>query len=445
MGDREIMNAHTIEQVQTKAITDSERIRGDMGDIDGMCTSISRFGLIQPIVLGHLGDEIVLIAGGRRLTSLRRLGIRTLIHGVHYVWKDEASEGEDKKLRFKSMEIEENVKRKDLSWQEQVEGKRQLLQIMQTIHGVAKPGPTFKDEKGFGTNRLAAMLGEAQSNTSRDLQLAEAMAQIPGLKNAETKAQAFTQLKILSSVASMHRSGKANDAANAAAGRVVDKTWTFFEQDFRLASTPGTIPDESVDLIWTDLPYGADITNMSQKSSDGATFDDTQETALNLLPAIATESFRVLRNDRFAVFCFGFDIYGALCANLLAAGFNVAKVPFIWVKNTKSTENPLSMYSNAYEPILVARKGNPVFINPGQSNVINIPVVTDRLQVVQKPVSLVQKFLLDMTAEDATVVDWCAGTGTTGVACHELKRRSILFERSPSMATIAKARLGSLK
>ena len=422
------------EFIETKNIIDSERIRADLGDIDGLCTSIKRYGLIQPIVLGHLGDEVTLIAGGRRLAALRRLhGNLQLIHGVHFVWKDEVDKGEDKKLRFKSMEIEENVKRKDLSWQEQVEGKRQLLQIMQQLHGVAKSGPSYKDEKGFGTNRLAAMLGEAQSNTSRDLQLAEALQQIPGLKNADTKAQAYSQLKILGSVLSMKRT------ATTVVGAV--KTWELVETDFR----QNTLSNESADLIWTDLPYGSDITNMSLKSSNGATFDDTLESTLPLLDDIARESFRVLRKDRFAVFCFGFIIYPALVAALENSGFDVALVPFIWSKNTKSGENPLSMYSNCYEPLLVARKGSPVFMVPGQGNLITIPVVQDRLQIVQKPVALVEKFIRDMTSEDATIIDFCAGTCTTGVAAHNLKRRSILFEKSVSMATIGRARLEALK
>jgi len=421
--------------IQVSTITDAERIRADLGDIDSLATSIKRYGLIQPIVLGHLGDEITLIAGGRRLAALRRLSVTLLQHGVHFVWRDEVDASEDKRLRFKSMEIEENVKRKDLSWQEQVEGKRQLLQIMQAIHGVAKPGPTFKDEKGFGTNRLAAMLGDSSANTSRDLQLAEAMAQIPGLRNAETKAQAFTQLKILGSVVSMHRNATPNLPG-------VEKSWILHEDDFRKG---GFIGSDSVDLIWTDLPYGADLQNMSLKSSAGASFDDTKGTALDLLLPIAHESFRVLRNDRYAVFCFGFDIYPELVKCLQIEGFNVALVPFIWLKNTKSTENPLSMYSNAYEPLLVARKGSPVFLIPGQSNVVNIPVVQDRLQVVQKPTDLIKKFLRDMVTPGSTVVDWCAGTGSTGVACHELGMRSILFEKSPSMAAIARARLGALK
>ncbi len=422
------------DSIHPKDIVDAERIRTDLGDIDGLCTSIKRYGLIQPIVLGHLGDEVTLIAGGRRLAALRRLyGNSLLVHGSHYVWKDEVDLNEDKKLRFKSMEIEENVKRKDLSWQEQVEGKRQLLQIMQAIHGVAKPGTTYKDEKGFGTNRLAAMLGEAQSNTSRDLQLAEAMASIPGLKNAETKAQAYSQLKILGSVLSMKR--EATQVSDTT------KSWILFETDFRQNS----LSDESVDLVWTDLPYGSDITNMSLKSSNGASFDDTLETTLPLLDDIARESFRVLRKDRFAVFCFGFIIYPALVAALENSGFDVALVPFIWSKNTKSGENPLSMYSNCYEPLLVARKGSPVFMIPGQGNLVTIPVVQDRLQIVQKPVALVEKFIKDMTTEDATIVDFCAGTCTTGIAAHNLKRRSILFEKSVSMATIGRVRLESLK
>lgn len=435
-----------METVEIKLIVAAERIRADLGDIDGLCTSIKKFGQIQPIVLGHLGDEIVLIAGGRRLAALRRIGVTTLKHGENFVWRDEVAESEDKKLRFKSMEIEENVKRKELSWQEQVEGKRQLLQIMQAIHGVARSGQMYKDEKGFGSNRLAAMLGEAQSNTSRDLQLAEAMSQIPGLKSAETKAQAFTQLKILGSVLSMHRTAESRATVPPGPG-LVEKSWQLFECDFRRECKEGLplIANSSVDLIWTDLPYGADIDVMSLKGKLGAGFDDTELNAIEMLHDMAEESFRVLRKDRFAVFCFGFNIYHQLYIALCQAGFNVARVPFIWVKNTKSTENPLSMYSNAYEPILVARKGTPVFLRPGLPNVININVVQDRLQVVQKPVELVEKFLRDMVAPGATVVDWCCGTGTTGVAAHNLGMRSILFEKSPSMAEIARARLGALK
>jgi len=165
---------------------------------------------------------------------------------------------------------------------------------------------------------------------------------------------------------------------------------------------------------------------------------------LKLLSSIAEESYRVLKPDRFAVFCFGFITYTDLVFELTRVGFNVNPVPFVWTKNTKSGENPTTRYCNSYEPILIAAKGSPVFVRPGQPNLVNIPVEQGKFQAVQKPVSLVERFLLDMCTSGATVVDWCAGTGTTGIAAHKLGMRSILFEKDPSMAMLARTRLEAL-
>jgi DNA modification methylase len=439
------------ETIQVKDIVDVERIRADLGDIDALATSIKRFGLIQPIILGHIGDEVVLIAGGRRLTALRRLSYNELQHGIQFVWKDEVNENEDKRLRFKSMEIEENIRRKDLSWQEQIEGKRQLLQIMQQLHGVAKPGTTYKDEKGFGTNRLAAMLGEAQSNTSRDLQLAEALTQIPSLRNADTKSQAYSQLKVFSRVIHLHNAAKATAKQQATNGEAAKpQSWTLIEEDFR--TSPGNknrLSSNTVDLVWTDLPYGTDSEDVDNFGTRGIAYpsgySDSLESVKKMLPALAQESFRVLKNDSYAVFCFSFMFYHDLCTSLRDAGFTVDNVPFIWQKNTNTTRQPTCTYGHAYEPILVARKGNAVFIRPGQQNIVNIPAPQNRLHVVERPIELIEKFIKDTVVEGSTIVDWCAGTGTTGVAAHNLGMRSILFEKSPSMATLAKARLEALK
>jgi DNA modification methylase len=45
-----------------------------------------------------------------------------------------------------------------------------------------------------------------------------------------------------------------------------------------------------------------------------------------------------------------------------------------------------------------------------------------------------------MAVEGATVVDWCAGSGTTGVAALELGMSPILFEREPSAHSLIEAR-----
>lgn len=413
-----------------------DRLRVDLGDIDELCNSIREFGLIQPIVLARQGNK--LIAGGRRFTALQRLGTVELEHGKHFIWNYE-TDG----LRLKAIELEENIRRKDLTWQEIVNGKAQLLKTMQAIHGVPSGGrPKVGETGGFGVAKLAAMLGESIGAVSQDLSVASALEQFPTLARAETKGNALTQLKILGAVASMTVSNKAKPVQKG------KQSWWLIEDDFRNQDhvVGPSVESESVDLIWTDLPYGADVDKMSAHSATSqlASFDDNKLEALSLLEEIAKESYRVLKPDRFAVFCFGFVLYTDLVLELRRVGFNVNVVPFVWSKNTKSGENPTTRYCNGYEPILVASKGSPVFIRPGLSNLVFIPVEQGKFQAVQKPIALVERFLLDMCTTGATVVDWCAGTGTTGVAAHRLGMRSILFEKDPSMAFVARTRLEAL-
>ncbi len=409
-----------------------ERMRQDLGDIDALANSIREFGLIQPLVLSR--TEMKLVAGGRRYAALKRIGVTELEHTKHFLWNYE-TDG----VRLKAIELEENIRRKDLSWQEQVRGKQQLLETMQRIYGPPSGGrPKAGTDGGFGVAKLAAMLGESVGGVSQDLQVAEAIKQFPTLAGAETKGAALGQLRVFGAVAQMTLSAK------LAPKSVDQRSWTLYRQDFRTESV--IIPDESVDLIWTDLPYGADVDQMSAHAgaSQVASFDDSKLSVLNMLESIAKESYRVLKPDRYAVFCFGFVTYTELVFELGRVGFNVNPVPFVWAKNTKSGENPATRYCNSYEPILVAAKGSPVFIRPGQPNLVNIPVEQGKLQAVQKPIALVERFLFDMCSAGATIVDWCAGTGTTGVAAHNCKMRSILFEKDPSMATLARARLEEL-
>jgi 16S rRNA G966 N2-methylase RsmD len=427
-----------------------DRMRKDFGSIDDLANSIKKYGLLQPIILG-LSDVVngqsctYLLAGERRLRSMKRLGITHLEHAKHYVWRGEEGD-EDKKVRFKAIELEENLKRKELTWQEQLLGKQQLLTMMQEIYGQPRSGPPSAlapDKPGFGVNKLAAMLGESVGTTSQDLQVAALLTQIPALRNAKTKSEVLSKMKIAGTVLGMQAAAtqRITDRITAGLPAAAQSYWELHETSF----DKNKLLDESVDLIWSDLPYGADVTAVHDKTEIYHEYDDSRASLIMMLDSIATESYRVLRNDRYAVFCFGFNYYPELVQTLKLAGFHVNPVPCIWNKGTKFGANPLVAYCIGYEPLLVAWKGSPRFIRPGQSNVFNYPPPENRIHLVQKPVVLVKQFLEDMTTEGAVVVDWCAGTGTTGVACHEMKRHAILFERDPSMAMLAKARLEELK
>jgi site-specific DNA-methyltransferase (adenine-specific) len=185
---------------------------------------------------------------------------------------------------------------------------------------------------------------------------------------------------------------------------------------------------------------------MSRHNSAVVSYPDGRDDITGGLISAAKESYRILRPDRFGVFFFGFNYYKELLSALQGAGFRANPVPVIWFKHTRSTENPNTRYANAYDPAIVAMKGSPVFIRPGQANVIDMPAVTpsERIQIAQQPVALVEKFIRDMVAPGALVVDLMAGSGTTGVAALQCKCRVILFEREPAACAVIKARLGAL-
>src|SRR5437667_7760504 len=85
----------------------SDRQRRELTAIDELAESIQRIGLINPPVVTADG---VLVAGERRLTACRALGWTSI--PVQFV--EELSDYE-----LQTIELEENVKRVDLPWQDQ--------------------------------------------------------------------------------------------------------------------------------------------------------------------------------------------------------------------------------------------------------------------------------------------------------------------------------------
>lgn len=176
-------------------------------------------------------------------------------------------------------------------------------------------------------------------------------------------------------------------------------------------------------------------------------YQDGRDLIVGRLKEIARESYRILKQDRYAVFWFGFNYYSELILALEEAGFKVNRVPFIWMKNSRSTENPNTRYGNSYDPAIIAMKGSPSFIRPGMQNFFSFaqPIGANKLQIAQQPVELVTRFLQDMVVPKATVCDLMAGSGSTGVAAVKFGCKAIMFEKEPEACAIIKARMGILK
>lgn len=418
-----------------------DRVRKDFGNLDELCDSIRAVGLIQPIVVTR---DLQLIAGERRLRALKKIGVSVLVHGKLFIYNDEQDE-----LKIKAMEIEENVKRKELSWQEAVLAKKRLLEIMQQIHGVSRPGHPSRSDSlgitspGFGINKLAALLGESNAQTSKDIELAELIEAVPVLARAETKEAARRQASLAISVAGAIQQQAKNPPKT-------EQKWTLYQGDF--VNNVNNIEPGSIDFAVTDPPYGEDTQGMGPNSKQliATPFADGLAPTRDLLVQLASSAWRVLREDRFSAWFFGFELYSDLVTTLQNCGFVVDLTPLIWIKNTVINTSPYTRYGRSYEPILIARKGEPKLFRPAQRDVIAVQnVITTGVQEkkfyqAQKPVELIERLILDMSPPGATVVDFCAGSGTTGVAALKQGRRVVLFEKDIAACSIIKARLGVL-
>ena len=66
----------------------------------------------------------------------------------------------------------------------------------------------------------------------------------------------------------------------------------------------------------------------------------------------------------------------------------------------------------------------------------------ERYHPTQKPVALFEYLIKTYTNEGDLVLDNCAGSGTTGVACKNTNRNYILIEKEPEYCDIIKERVG---
>ena len=67
------------------------------------------------------------------------------------------------------------------------------------------------------------------------------------------------------------------------------------------------------------------------------------------------------------------------------------------------------------------------------------------LHPTQQPIALFEYLIKTYSNQGDTVLDICAGSGTTGVACENLKRDYILIEKEEKYVEVIKDRLKQVK
>jgi site-specific DNA-methyltransferase (adenine-specific) len=412
-----------------------ERFREDLGDIDGLAASLKKDGQIQPLAVKQMGDKYILLAGGRRLTACKLAGIDEV--GVR-IYPETLSE-----IEMRSIELMENVCRKDLSWSEVSELRKKIYLLQVEIHG-RKIG-TGPDASGVSMRDVAALIGISHSAMHEDVILANAKEIFPQLKEARNRAEAQKMLKKLQEEVVMAEISQRirNKSAGTPIERIkADLIGCYIVQDFFEGIRK--VPNNSIDLVEIDPPYGIDLGYLKTQQADKKDSVDTTATRYNEVPSdqyipfinnLYKECFRVMSENSWLICWFGFEPWFEIVYQaLMRAGFKGNRMPGIWYKEgmTGSTISPAYHLGNVVEPFFYVRKGNPSISKQGRSNTYAYKVVSSGKKVhpTERPVEMIQDVLQTFGWEGCRVLVPFLGSGNTLLAASNLGMTGFGFDLS---------------
>jgi ParB/RepB/Spo0J family partition protein len=310
-----------------------ERQRRELHKIEELADSIRRIGLIHPPVVTR---EHVLVAGERRFAAVSHLGWERI--PVQYT--DELSIQE-----LRAIELEENIKRVDITWQEQVDAVKTFHNFQQSIT------PTW------GMSDTAEALGYTPQHISQYLMVAKAIETTPSISAAPKVSTAIGIVQR----ANERRNDKELASIRGASEAVVE-------------APPRSIINESFldwalsydgpkfNFIHCDFPYGINADSFQQGGAVAhGGYEDSPDTYWTLCKSLASNLNRIASESCHLVFWYSMK-YHCETINFLReeTDFVVNPYPLVWHKtdNVGTLPDPSRGPRQCYEVALFAHRGD---------------------------------------------------------------------------------------
>lgn len=421
-----------VDIVNPKDIWSGERFRTDYGELDDLVTSIKKYGVIQPIAVsqqvGENGEQYKLLAGGRRyqavlLANVEQVPIR--------IYEEELSD-----LELRSIELEENVRRKDLTFIEDCNSKREIHYLQVAIHG--EKVSTSPNAKGHSLRDTAKLIDKSHASVVQDIKLANAMESFPEMPwdKCKNKSEAMKMYsKMEERIVRADLSEKAGKFLGKTNKKLVD---SFIVGDF-FEKVKG-IPDKSIDFVEIDPPYAIDLPAKKDKNGYLAAYGDSYNEVemgdyIEFIQTTLEEAYRVMNDHSWLIMWFAPDPWFDLIYHMINnAGFKTKRLCGIWAKPTGQTRHPEVYFGNAFEMFFYARKGDAK-INldrRGRSNIFTYSPVTPtkKIHPTERPIELIEELLKCFAWEGSRVLVPFAGSGKTLNAAFNLKMHPLGYDLS---------------
>lgn len=432
---------------------DRQRQEFDPAALQDLVTSIEERGLLHPPVLRDESGVWTLVAGERRMKAIAQIwelggSFRCDNQEVPAGEMPFTNLGDLSDLEAEEAELDENLKRKDLTWQEHaaaVARLHRLRQGQQVEKAVKLQTPlvaqTYADT---ALELLGKSEGAYQDQIRKEIIVSKHLAN-PAIAKAKSADEAFKILK------KQEESAKNVELARTVGASFNADLHTLLNVDcLDYMTTAADLPEaEKFDVILTDPPYGMGADNFGDAGGKLTgiehRYDDSPEHFTKLMTAWSKLSYNIVKAQAHAyVFC-DIDKFHELKALMQAAGWYVFRTPLINHKmNSGRVPLPDQGPRRQYEIILYAIKGKKqtTHIYP---DVISTSADENFSHGAQKPVALYQNLLQRSVRPGDRVLDTFAGSGTIFEAANGFKCAATGTELNPEYFGQCLARIARCK
>lgn len=409
----------------------------------------SAHGLMHPIVVREEDGVLILVAGERRLRAIKEINELggVFMHGGLPVPKGQVPIvhlGSLSGLAAFEAELEENIRRKDLTVIEAAQATARLfelrsLQAEEKGLKVVTTGDIAREIFDIPASVPSGELGQAQSTVRNQLLIAKHAAN-PEVRKAKSLKEAVNIVKKADAAAT---SAKLAAAVGKDYGT---KNLKLFNADCLAYMQETQL--FSFDILLTDPPYGMGAHEFGDSNRPGDmkehSYDDSYEAWLEIMQVFPAATFALAKASAHAyVFC-DIDRFPELRERMSAAGWKVHRTPLVWHNpDGFRTPWPDQGPQRKYELILYAVKGDrkTTRIAP---DVLSYRKDAQAGHPAQKPVELLRDLLQRSAVPGDMVFDPFAGSGATLEAAHGLLLDCVGVEKDSTHYGTALKRIQAL-
>lgn len=200
----------------------------------------------------------------------------------------------------------------------------------------------------------------------------------------------------------------------------------------------GDIPDNSIDMVLTDPPYGMNYQSGRRKTKAKLITGDQD---ISFLDDLSRELYRVAKeNTAHYIFCSYHNI--DKFKQSFEKYFKIKNI-LTWVKNNTSMGDLSADFAPKTEFILFLQKGRRNINGKRDSNVLEFKKTNNKLHPTQKPVDMIEFMISKFSDKGDVILDPFMGSGSTAVACINTNRSFIGIEIDNDYFNIAKERVNN--